>query len=492
MRSLDSGEPLYEPFFKGFLVLFGEVLFVWINFEDDILVSASNSEAVNLIGWQEFEKEEDFVEGATRTDELVIDPHDEVVNLQPGLGGGGVANDLFDTNGESLGTLDFERQRNHEAKSEKRAFLRDGEFAGEIEEAGADFGIRFGLPELAEFLKRGLFVSGLSDKRAHFFESGFAFLKFFMTEVVGGSGKFRGVSPGGREEREEEKKTFHGRKEKMDDWRFSSRRDEGGGENELHDKGEEEIDDENGERGIDHGPGGASPDANRSVCSFQPLIAGDDDNEDAEEESLGEGDGGIGEVDVGFHVVDPVGGFDSEDADADDPGGEHAECGRFGDEERDGDEHREEARGDEIVDGVDRHGAEGIDLLGDFHRSDFGSHRGANAAREHEAGDGGAELAKHGDGDESTGGGFEPEELELEKGLGGEDGTSEGAGDADDDLRARSDFSDLFPHEPEAFLAFGERHEDLSGQKAELPEVVDESEGQSSDGLEEEIGRAHV
>ena len=180
-------------------------------------------------------------------------------------------------------------------------------------------------------------------------------------------------------------------------------------------------------------------------------MAGDDDDENAEGEALDDRDRDVGDVGVVLDPVVPIRSGDFEGEDADDVGGKDAEGGGLGDEEGDRDDHGEESRGDEEVDRMHGHGAQGIDLLGDFHRTDLRCHGRANTTCEHEAGDGRAEFTEHADADERTSQGFGIEELELKKRLRGQHGTGEGAGDDDDGLRAVTDFCDLIENLPSSF-----------------------------------------
>ncbi len=69
----------------------------------------------------------------------------------------------------------------------------------------------------------------------------------------------------------------------------------------------------------------------------------------------------------------------------------------------------EDARGDQLANGIDAEGAHGVNLLGDDHGAEFAGHGGGVAAGDHDAGEHGTELANHGDGDESAGDGGGPE-----------------------------------------------------------------------------------
>ena len=53
----------------------------------------------------------------------------------------------------------------------------------------------------------------------------------------------------------------------------------------------------------------------------------------------------------------------------------------------------DQARRDQVLEGIGRERVEGVDLLGDAHRADFGGHGRADPAGDHQAGQHGAEFA---------------------------------------------------------------------------------------------------
>jgi len=216
--------------------------------------------------------------------------------------------------------------------------------------------------------------------------------------------------------------------------------DEACGEEFLHEEAEEKVDDENSEGGVDHRLGRATSDTYRTVGGLEPLVAGDENDEDAKAKPLGDRNDDIIKIGEELDMIIPIGRLDLEDIDPYEIRGEDGEAAGLCNEQGDRDEDSDEARGDEVVNGVDAHRAEGVNLLGDLHGADFRSHGGADAASKHEGGDGRAEFSKHGATDEATANGLHIDELKLEEGLGGEDSPSEGASDDDDGLRAESDF----------------------------------------------------
>ena len=79
------------------------------------------------------------------------------------------------------------------------------------------------------------------------------------------------------------------------------------------------------------------------------------------------------------------------------------------------------ARGtDEIIHRIDRQRAQGVDLLGDFHRADLRRHGRAHPAREHQAREHRAEFPAHRHGHQRPGGRLHAQRVELEENLRGE------------------------------------------------------------------------
>jgi hypothetical protein len=80
---------------------------------------------------------------------------------------------------------------------------------------------------------------------------------------------------------------------------------------------------------------------------------------------------------------DPV--VDAEELNCDEPAPEHSdEVEEHGERGRH-DEAGQDARGHQVVKGVDRHRPERVDLFCDPHRAELGSHGGARAGCDHEA-----------------------------------------------------------------------------------------------------------
>jgi len=78
-----------------------------------------------------------------------------------------------------------------------------------------------------------------------------------------------------------------------------------------------------------------------------------------------------------------------------------------------GKHHAGEAKEDQVVDRMDPHGTQGIDLFGHFHRADFRRHGRAHATGDHESGQNWPQLTAHRDGDDRTHRGFQahPEKM---------------------------------------------------------------------------------
>jgi len=253
----------------------------------------------------------------------------------------------------------------------------------------------------------------------------------------------------------------------------------------LHEEGEEEVGDQDREGGEDHGVGRATPHSDRSLTGLEPLMAGDDHDENAKGEAFDDGDRDVGEVGVLLHVVVPVSGGNFEGEDPNDVGGKDAEGGGFGDEQRDRNEHGQEAGSDEKVDGVHGHRAKGIDLLGHFHRSYFCSHGRSHAARQHEPGDGRTEFAEHADTDQRSGEGFGIEDFELKEGLRGEDGPGEGASDNHHWLGAIANLRNLLENFPVTLAADEEGLDHLAQQACNFSKILEEAQDQVAGQTEE-------
>ena len=219
-------------------------------------------------------------------------------------------------------------------------------------------------------------------------------------------------------------------------------------------------------------------------------MAGDDDDQQAEDESFHHCDSDVVAVGEAFYVEVPVGTWNLKEVHADDIGGDDPKSDRLGDKQRNGNAHCEQARSNEEIDRVNSHGSEGINLLGDFHGSNFRRHGGANPAREHEAGDSGAQFPHHPDADDHAPHGLHIYEGKLEESLSGEHCSGEGPRDHHHGLRPISNFDDLFEKLAPALSALQERFADLSNETGQLSEVKEEPQDETT--KQAEIDHAKV
>lgn len=137
---------------------------------------------------------------------------------------------------------------------------------------------------------------------------------------------------------------------------------------------DEKIDENDEHGGGNDGLGCRLPNTARSTGCFQAVIATDGRDNKAREEGLHEatnyvaGDQGhVGGVEVGLTVE--LQEIDGDETSAGRPTG----VGDDGEEE----EHEDggdEARGDELADGIGSQGTHGVDLLGHFHGAEFAGH----------------------------------------------------------------------------------------------------------------------
>lgn len=250
----------------------------------------------------------------------------------------------------------------------------------------------------------------------------------------------------------------------------------GDGPDVVEEEGEEEVGDEDGHGGVEDGGGGAAADADCALADREALVAGHDDDDVAVGEAFGHAEDDIDVVDVFVELVIVEGFGDIVDPDGHETGGSDAEADAFADEEGYGEEHGDEARGDEVVDRVDAEGAEGVDLFGDLHGADFCGHGGTDAACEHEGGEDWAEFAAHGEGDDAADETVEAELVEFVVDLGCEDGAGGCAGDDDLDLGAEADGDELASDFGPADAAAEEGVEEFGGEDGESAEVADETQ----------------
>lgn len=206
-----------------------------------------------------------------------------------------------------------------------------------------------------------------------------------------------------------------------------------------HESGDEEVDDDDEDRGDDDGLGGGFADALGATGGVETEVTSYGGDDEAGEERFGQAldyvpadQATVGAVQVGV-------GVEADDGDGDEgAASDAAGVGEDGEEE----EHEDggdEARGDELADGVGAEGSHGVYLLGDLHGAELGGDAGGVAAGDHEAGEDGAELLDHGEGDEGAGFGLGAEGVEGGGGLERKDAAGEETGEDDDGHGAYAD-----------------------------------------------------
>ena len=92
----------------------------------------------------------------------------------------------------------------------------------------------------------------------------------------------------------------------------------------------------------------------------------------------------------------------------------------------------DEAGRDELTDGVRAEGAHGVDLFGDFHRTQFRGHAGSVTAGDHKASQYGAKFLDHGERDERAGHADGAKLSKRRSGLQGKYAAGEKSGEDDD------------------------------------------------------------
>lgn len=211
--------------------------------------------------------------------------------------------------------------------------------------------------------------------------------------------------------------------------------------------GEEEVCDEDDRIADDDAVCCRPSDPCRASFCDHTSIAGDGNDDDAEDKAFGDAAKKVEICDVeGEGVEEALGAHivvvDRDDIAADHPHGA-AENGEQGEHEGPCDE----TGGDQVPQRVDRHGAEGVDLFCDPHGAKFGAHGSADPTRHHEGCQDGAKLDHHCfchhkaccRGKSFVG--------ELEEGLGRQDHAGGEACDGDDGKREDADVVHLIADE---------------------------------------------
>ena len=127
----------------------------------------------------------------------------------------------------------------------------------------------------------------------------------------------------------------------------------------------------------------------------------------------------------------------------DDPASEHADQIAEHRQERHDDHARQHSRHDQIIDGADRHHSQRVDLLGDFHRRNFGGDRRAHSPRANHSDQHRSELAPDCDRDESSDGRLRAESDQLVSGLQREHDSGEHQRQRDDRQRVDAEMRHL-------------------------------------------------
>ena len=125
-------------------------------------------------------------------------------------------------------------------------------------------------------------------------------------------------------------------------------------------------------------------------------------------------------------------------------------------------------------------GAEGVDLLGHLHRSDFSRHRSADSPGHHQRRQDRTQLAANRYRNDRTYGRAHPQLVELKIRLGREDRAGECARDHDDELRKQPDLDDLFHEQAPADLLRKRRADRLTRQDDDVANVDDEGNDRAS------------
>ena len=109
-----------------------------------------------------------------------------------------------------------------------------------------------------------------------------------------------------------------------------------------------------------------------------------------------------------------------------------------------------DSRRNEILNGIDRHRVQRINLLGHFHAAEFRGHRGACSSRHHERGKNRAEFPQKTKGNRRSEKAFRVEFSETIVALQTHDHSGENAGEKHDGKRIDSDTADMFNDKTEA------------------------------------------
>ena len=168
-------------------------------------------------------------------------------------------------------------------------------------------------------------------------------------------------------------------------------------------------------------------------------MAADRGDDEAEDDGLDEADDEIAELESVDGAGPELSGGDVEGSGGDGESAEQAGADAESGEDRHHQDSCDQARSHEFADGVDAEGADGVDLIGDDHGTEFGGHGGGVAACDEKRGEDGAEFAEK---CERDGVGSErcfAEAAELSGGVEYDDASDAGEGDENDAERADAD-----------------------------------------------------
>src|ERR1044072_856107 len=166
-----------------------------------------------------------------------------------------------------------------------------------------------------------------------------------------------------------------------------------------HDRRHEIIPNQNHDEAEHDRFGGRLADSGGHRRRIKPLVAANAGDDQAEAHRFQKTAEHVLEHHAELHAREIAARADAEELDADDETAvdrDHVEdCGQ----KRHGNQTGHNARRDQILDRIDRHGIKSVDLLGDFHAADFRGHGRAGAPGAHESGEHRTELAQDAEGD---------------------------------------------------------------------------------------------
>ena len=132
-----------------------------------------------------------------------------------------------------------------------------------------------------------------------------------------------------------------------------------------------------------------------------------------------------------------------------------------------------------------RERAQGVDLFGHFHGSDFRRHRRADPASHHQPGQHRAELAKKRGRNDRADARGDAELIKLEIGLRGENRAGKSTGDDDHELREQPDVDHLPQEQPPAHPVRHRGAHRLGRENNQFAEINKERENNRADADEE-------